>query len=516
MARGRTLDLGAVTLCLALVPVVHNVQDFTGTPYWLDEAWVALSAKAPLGDLPWVSASTPIGWTFLVWLFPPDGQLQRLVPLLFLAASVAAGYTFGRLMRWPSRTLAMLAGLLAAAAALLLPAQQARHDLKQYTADACLAVALLAVLLWTESDWSRRRGALLGGGIVVGMLVSHPVALVGAAALGGLLAVALVRRAWARLRELVVCAVLTGAGMAVVYVVFDRPQRNGQLSAYWVDNFPSLGELPGYLGHQLGVLAPLLGLPWPVFLGLAAIGVVTVARLGHPATAVTLVLIPTGAVFAGVARVYPLLDQRTSHYLFVVLAVTGAVGVAGIPAAIRWRGRQWVSGLVTAASIAAFTLTNPGWLRHRTETGEDVRDEVAYVSAHWRPGDVVLVNDSAAYAFAYYWSGAQPIFVPSATQATGWYVRYPPGDRVVVAGSRDRETVQESLDLAGTLALPGGRIWLVRSHQGADEMNYWQEVLAGYGVHTIATGPEALTVVTGSGAAPAGPQVSPVREQRSN
>ena len=39
------------------IPVVHDVKTTLTAPYWLDEAWVALSVRFPLGDLPVTTSS---------------------------------------------------------------------------------------------------------------------------------------------------------------------------------------------------------------------------------------------------------------------------------------------------------------------------------------------------------------------------------------------------------------------------------------------------------------------------
>jgi len=249
----RALDAVAVVLCLASVPVVHRVGPVLRAPYWLDESWVALSSKAPLGALPTTTSSTPIGWTFLVWLVPPHGQIQRLIPLAFLAGSVVAGYAFGRVLGSP------LCGAAGAAAVLLLPAQQARHDLKQYTADAAVALLLFALLAWAESAWSGRRAAILGSAVVGGMLVSHAAALAGVAVLAGLLVWSARRR---RVAGALAAAGCTAAGMALVHLLADRPARNPALAGYWAGWFPSPAALPRYVVERLGELRPAIGIPW--------------------------------------------------------------------------------------------------------------------------------------------------------------------------------------------------------------------------------------------------------------
>ena len=488
----RIPDACAVVLCVACVPFAHRIGPMLRAPYWLDESWVADSSKAPLADLPTTTASTPIGWTFLVWLVPPHGQAQRLIPLAFLAGCVVAGYAFGRLLGWPGRAQAVLAGSACAAAALLLPAQQARHDLKQYTADAAVALLLLALLAWAESAWSVRRAVVVGVAVVTGMLVSHAAALVGAAVLAGLLVGAWLARRWAG--TLVVTAGCAAAGMALVYALADRRARNPAMAAYWAGWFPAPSALPRYLAERLTELRPAIGIPWALVLLLSATGVVAVARSGRPATATALVLLPVVAVAAGVGHGYPLLDQRTSHFLLVTGAVVAAVGLVFVALALR---RFPVAVALVALAVAGFAVANRGSPVPPGDGREDVRAQAAYVAAHRRPGDVVLVNLSGQYGFAYYWSGDRPGFVRGGVAATGWYVRFPAASRIVVAADRDPASVTRAVRAAVALA-GSGRIWLVRSHVNAGEARAWESALAGLPVQVIAVGPEPLAVSAGS------------------
>ena len=55
----------------------------TEVPYWLDEAWVVDSVRAPLSLVPRLAATTPLGWILLLRLVPHGGLgRQRLVPLI--------------------------------------------------------------------------------------------------------------------------------------------------------------------------------------------------------------------------------------------------------------------------------------------------------------------------------------------------------------------------------------------------------------------------------------------------
>jgi hypothetical protein len=516
-ARRRRLpvpDLLALLACLTLVPVVHAVGSIVHESYTLDEAWVAMSGKASLVQTRWVTASSPLGWTLLLRPFPVGGQAQRLVPLAFLAGSVLAGYAFGRSLGWRGRHQALLAGLLCAAAALLLPAQQLRHDLKQYTADAAVTVALLALLSWTEARWSRRRAAVLLVAMGAGALLSHLALATGLVVLAGLAVVALARRAWRQLLDIVVLGALTGAGFALVYLVVDKPGRTGRLYDYWAGFFPTARAVPGYLVHRLGQLAPVFGMPWPLFVLLAAAGIAVVAARGRPATAVAALLLPPGMVLAGVAQVYPLLDLRTSHFLFVTMAVLAAVAVAQVAAfagrlvAPRWR--TWAAAAVTVAAIGGYTAATYQWLRYPyvaynwpSETGPtppsgpttDPHAQVTYLAAHRQPGDAIAINMLDQYAFAYYWSADRPAFVRGGPTAIHWYVRYPAGSGIVIATDRTAQADRTALTRA-LAASSGHRVWLVLSHTTPAETQAWQDAAAALHLRVVDQGPDALVLLT--------------------
>ena len=483
-------------MLLTAVLVVHRLGPILGDPFWLDEAWVALSTTMPIGDLPWATSSTPLGWTFLIWLLPAHGQVLRVVPWVFLVGSIFGGYAFGRFLPWPSRAWAVLAGLAGAVGALLLPAQVLRHDLKQYTADAAIAVLLLVLLSRLEAAYSRRRLIVLGAAVVVGMLFSHTTALVGAAVL---VAVVVLRRGQA-----IVFVGAVGAGMALVYIVVDGAARNGSLNNYWAPYFPSVGDLPHYLGQRLGELRMYLGVPWLLFVLLALAGVAAVARYGRPATALALGLLPLIEVAGGLGHLYPLLDLRTSHFLLVTGAIAGGIGVVG---ALSWLAvalpGRWVVAAAAAVALAAFTafalvnwhvVSDPGPIGRQ----EDARAQAAYIAAHRRPGDVILVSSSGSFAFAYYWHLDRPRIVRGGRLGIGWYVAYPPQDRIVISPGPAPDAVASAFTAARNLA-GNATLWIVRSHTDQnDEARSWNVALAGQPVITVPVGSEPLLRLGGA------------------
>ena len=70
-----------------LVLVVHDVGYLLRQPFWTDEAWVAVTTRFPLSQLPATTSSTPIGWSALLRVVTVSRtQTGRLLPLGFAGA----------------------------------------------------------------------------------------------------------------------------------------------------------------------------------------------------------------------------------------------------------------------------------------------------------------------------------------------------------------------------------------------------------------------------------------------
>jgi hypothetical protein len=504
-------DLVTVVVLVALVPVVHDVSSMLTQSYWLDESWVALSVRSPVGDLPLVTSSTPIGWTLLLRLIPNPNDL-RLVTLGFHAVGVGAAYAFGRLLPWPSRGRAWLAGLACGAAVLLLPAQQLRNDLKQYTADAAVTLILLALAAWTESGWSRRRLGITVAAVPICMLVSHVTAIASVAVFAGLVLVPAVQRRWRRCAEAGVAAAVAAAVLAVIYVTISGRNRNEALVKYWFAYFPTLGHLPTYLHSHVKLLLPLFGLPGLLLLALLIAGMVTIAWRGAYAVLVAILLLPALCVVLGVARIYPLLDWRTSHFLLVTVAAVSGLGVVGLALGLTALARRFVTagwrtpvavGL-TLAALTAFTLSNVDWYRFDGRRAgiaftspmvtEDVRDATVFVRDHRAPQDIVLLSYQARYGVAFYWNDAR--LRPEAfMNSVGWVPTLPSGVPFVVTAGTTPDDVAAALTQAVTLASRnGGRVWLIRTHWVGEKG--WTSALAGKQTTVVTGGVEPVVLIT--------------------
>ncbi len=513
--RGWRYDALAVAVLLALFPVVHDVGSYLRAPYWLDEAWVALSTRFPLADLPSVTASTPLGFSFLLRLLP-SGEL-RVLPLIFHLVCLVAAYTLGRQLASGHPGVGRLAGLGCAATVLLLPVAQVRHDLKQYTADAAVTLILLGLVAWTEADWSRRHLAVIAAVAGAATLVSSVAAISAACAFGGLVLGAATRRHWRRLVEVTVAGVVAGALILAILLGTAERGRTDNLREYWAPYFPSIGDLPGFLWHHANELSPMVGMASPVLAAFFLLGVLTAISWGHPGTAAAMALLPVAAIVLGLARIYPLLDLRTSHFLLVA---TGAVAGLGVVGTATWlvdrfaaqdarpRGQVVAAALATMVVLVGFAGVNHRWYRfdgaepgvgyQTPQTLEDTRTAAAYVSAHRGPGDVIVLSQLSRYGFAFYWSQGPVELVKPYPTAISWMAGVADPGIVAIDGRTTadiRPRLEAGLDLARQRG-PQAKVWLVRSHLTPQERYAWQQVLADYHLDQVTGGVDPIYLIS--------------------
>jgi hypothetical protein len=132
-------------------------------------------------------------------------------------------------------------------------------------------------------------------------------------------------------------------------------------------------------------------------------------------------------------------------------------------------------GVAVAVGTGALLVPSAHAAAMRPMPGSTVRQQVAYVLAHRRPGDVIVVGAAASFAFAYYWP-ERPTFAPSTTgMAVRFQVEYPGRrDLVLVRHSGRLEILDAFRDAAGR---PGShRVWLVLAEAG-DRNPAWNEVM---------------------------------------
>jgi hypothetical protein len=505
----------AVLLLGLLVLVVHDVGYLLRQPFWTDEAWVAVTTRFPLSQLPATTSSTPIGWSALLRVVTVSRtQTGRLLPLGFAGAAVVIAYWFARRIGWRWQASSVTAALLAGIGVLLAPAMLVRNDLKEYTADACMALLALALTSELEREWSRWRLAGLSVAVWGGMLLSHTVAFVGVAAFGAVCAVQLARRAWRRLAEAVVAGTGTAMLMLGIYEGFDARAVVPGLTAYWADYYlPATHGLRAsstFVISRFNAVHGFFGLG-PVWLGvpLFIAGLVTIFRLGRPATAIAVTALWPEMLAVSALKKYPFLDERTSTFLFAITVVVAAIGVAGLGSLVRPWLKGGVAIVLAATAAVAFTVAAQPYLRSHSIPNEDVRDQAHYVAAHAASGDVILVNLSSNWGFAYYWPTGAPARRADPVVLQGYDAYFPGQPRIIVARDRNPAGVNAALSLALVRARQHGcsRIWLVRTHLSAAERAAWTAALRQRGLVSTRAGADGLRVVQpsrGSAGAPAG------------
>jgi len=482
------VEVAVAVAIAACVFVVHDVPYLLRAPYWVDEAWVAASTRVPIGHLLKVTSVSPIGWTFLLRLVPGSGsQDQRLVPLLFAAATVLAAFAFGRSLR----LIPIVTGIFAGGAALLVPAMLVRDDLKEYTADAFVALLGLALVSQLEATWSRRRLVTLGGVFVVCALISHVTLLVAAAALPCVCASRLARRRKGEFIEAAVVTAATGALLLIIYLALDGGTRTQALKKYWSAYYipHGLHSSLTYINGRLNSLLPYFGIHHrSLLIGFVLLGLVVLASQGRWAAAAFLPALTGEVVVLSAMHRYPLLDERTSTFLIVTSVVIAAVGVVGVAAWLARRVTWVVAAALLAIMATLYIHTALPNVRGHLIPFEDVRAQEAYVAAHARPGDVVLVNWGSNWGYAYY---ARPR--PEVVSAPGieYALVYPPSDDIITIVTPGPAAIAPAMSQALTRAEehPGARLWIVINHEEAGEPGAWDAVLAPLSYHSVEVAP---------------------------
>jgi hypothetical protein len=505
LSRRGALVIDGVLLAVlaALVFVVHDVAYMFTHPFWVDESWVAVSTRGSLSQLPWLTSSTPLGWSFLLRFVPAGGtEALRVVPLVFTVLTVVAAGLLGRQLGL-FRHLGML---VLGGAALLSPAMLVRADLKQYTAEACASIVVLLLVARIEDGWTRRRLAGLTVFVIVGFLFANTVVFVGVAAMGGLLLAATVRRQWRRVIEVVLASIAMMAGTVIVYELVIKSHRLRSLTnsknwdGYYVPHSP--GAALSFVRLRIHQLAPYIGFnhAW-IDLVLAVAGVATLVVLGRYALA--FVVPATGFVLlvASAARAYPFGDIRTSTFLSAMVTVLMAIGLLGALRILASWHRAVMVVTLMAVAIGWVVTVHPD-IRSQTIPNEDVRSQVQYVDAHRRPGDVVILSYSASYGFAYYDRSLTPSFIHVPYASVGFLPVFPRVPWLVQMKNLNPADVSTALaraiakvhheDTGNGVAPATGRIWIIRSHMHPPEILAWQHDLAGKNVRTIDVGPEPL------------------------
>jgi hypothetical protein len=411
--------VAAFVALLALAVWARRPGYMLSAPLWLDEGWVAASVHAPVGRLLEVTSSSPVGFTALLRLIPRgEPEWLRIVPLVLSTLTVVPAWLLGR------RLGGLAGGVLLGLAAALAPAVVARHDLKQYTAEALVAVGLLAAVAWAEAAPSRRRLAWLAGLAVLSALFANAAVFTAGGAFGALAALALIDRDKRRLTEVATAGLAVAAVTLPLLLLTVLPSNGPTMQRYWRN-----GRIPVDQGAAVALetfgarTAKELGRagfgPWPVALALAGAGVAGLWRAGSRAAALMLPLTFLAMVAGGVTGRFPFLvdpaqlpwSSRISVFFTALLTVVAAAGLLAIVQALVRRraaaplaaGVLAVAGLMLGSSAAAAARSPIPPVKYPGRYAENVRAQVEYVLANRRPGDYVFVTGLASFNFSMLW-----------------------------------------------------------------------------------------------------------------
>jgi len=243
-----------------------------------------------------------------------------------------------------------------------------------------------------------------------------------------------------------------------------------------------------------------LGPAW-LALPLVLAGLFTIFRLGRLATAFTAAVLWPEMLLVSAAQKYPFLDLRTSTFLFAVTAAVAAIGVARACSLLRpWLRGTLAAGLAVLA-VAAFVIQAQPYVRSHIIPSEDVRDQARYVAAHAARGDVILVNLSSNWGFAYYWPTGVLARRADAAVLQGYEAYFPGQPDIVVARTRDSAGVEAALSQALARERACGWIWLVRTHLSTAERQAWINALRQRKLTSAPVGHDGLNVIRAGGSA---------------
>lgn len=436
----RRLDARAVVVAVAVVTLYaawRRAADLDPASLWLDDAWVAVLARAPsLGDLLANTSSTPPLFALLV------AACVRLVPDPEVGAQLVAFVAGVALVPLTAFAAGRLSGraVVAIAAAILLAADPLAVTysarVKQYSTDGVVAVLHLLALEHARTSRAPRVAWTWAGLGVVGVLLST-VSLFVLVSFVGAWAVSTWRADPSRRRHVAAVVGAVAVASALLVFVVLGPSSNVALHVWWRDHFlptTSLGAFSSALWRAVAswVAEPLhvdAGGPLAVVgLALALTGVWTLRRAGRAVVALGLGLLVALLVLASAADRFPLGTGRVELFLtpLVIVTLACALPALDLVRAPVWR-RAWPPAAVV---ILLLTVHGPRVAQYPQQVSAPL---VAALAPALRPDDALVVNVHGLFALCYY--GPWPVrLTPDERLGTG-YVPTPAGTdlRVVMS-----------------------------------------------------------------------------------
>ena len=455
-----------------IIVFTHDVALILTKPFWIDELWVALSVNFPVADLPQLTSSTPIGWNAVQRLFAPLGeQAQRLLPLIFSWQATIVAYFIGYIAWTAPRLVKIATGIFVSASVTFMPLMLSRNDLKQYTADVFFALLFLVLVVHIVRTKSSKALYVLTFCTATSLMFSVASVFPAMSAFAALVISALIRREFRAMWCYSAFGAVAGVSMVALYFGFYRVALNTSLSQSWAAYFPLLFDLPRYISMRIGEIVGVYGFAgrWGVVLVLAnvlgAFGVL--AWRDHNRAMAFYPFILCGLMcIVGVLQFYPLLDKRTSLFLWVTIVAITALTLARLATLVSGtiRGGRWNKFLLPSFFLIAMAVVvgiGAPSLRAHLPLREDARSQINFIRHHMHNGDVIVTDQFGALALAYYWPGLHAQWVPCKLDTTGFRIVFSAESGVFV-------TTDESL--VGQISAAATRqrsetVWFIVTHR---------------------------------------------------
>jgi hypothetical protein len=437
---------------------------------WLDEIYLANSVVhrslhdllfKPLED--WQAA--PPGFLTLVHfakqMFGDGERSLRLVSLLFGLASLP-------LMLGVARRLLRPTGAVVAVALFVFlgPLIYYSNELKPYSCDVAVSLAItLSILRWMEDQTFRRAAvaALVGA---AGIFLSYPAVFV-LAGVGGVVFLWMRRSGnSAAVRQILAICLIWAAVFVAEFVIFVWPITRGEahphLVQYWVaqDAFMPISPVAAikWIFRRLDGIAHDPGGMWLDYPDAALVGLIVGAAVAlRRRDHLLLLLAPLPLVLlASAMKQYPFGDRLAlffvpQYLLLIAVAVESLwTNLAGKTAGLAILGMIL---LPSALRAGGYLFSPPG--------REESLPAYRWVADHYKKGDVVYLTHFAERSFRYYQSQSNwPIGVVFHLQ--------PP-----IAGGRD--ILEDVKPLAGRR-----RVWVILIHAMGGELDVHQFTVAAF------------------------------------
>lgn len=427
-----------------------------GRSLWLDEAWVANSVLAPtLSGMfyypNWLQTSPPLFLLLTraaVHAFGLSNVAFRVVPLACALVGVASMMAVSR------RLLSPFFGMLACALLAFHPtAIEYSRTCKQYSGEmAASAVILLSTVLYLQHP-DRRRFFWLAGAFVLTLPLSWSSAF---------LLPGVAMAVWARggIRRAGFLVLISSGVLAILYVVFIRPNLSPELRTYWIANAQDLS--PALLAAVAFCIAASVRAVW--------------TRAWMTAVA----LLPCLLLAAGNALHWYPASPRTRLFALPCFLLAAAMTAQDL---WRWRrpmGLAWLM-VIALGSQAAWKQVR----EHQNRPEEDFAGAVRFLRQHVEPRDILLVNAAVIEGFKLYtviegWHDHHAVY-----SETGWPCCR--RDKIPTRGASTERAVVEDLDRKIPKGFTG-RVWLFYSARlthvvwvGLDEGKLWRSHLTDRG-----------------------------------